>query len=298
MKYHCEHCNYSTEEKQNWYCHKKTKKHLNNKSSKEAQEKNKEISNQNEKIELNKKDDNVDIILIKKDHEIELLKQKLIFLEKELENKNTQFKNLQTENEFHKQLISSAGGLIEKSMNTFNYLLLNYNSAPHINKLNDYTTICQNNEKLIKSLIYYFNKKKLSKYIGDFIIKNYKKNQPELQSFWSSDVGRLNYIIKELIENNKKEFESKWTIDKKGVKMTKYIIEPILEYVKNININYINQNKLDEDQSESEENSKILKQSITLGLINTNINNNELSNEINKYIAPFFFFDKNGIVKK
>lgn len=300
MIYNCEYCKYSTTEKQSWYYHKKSKKHtsimLYIENNKKPQD---EIIVQNDQRNTNTNGTTI----MEKEHEIELLKQKINFIEKELEDKDKQLRDkdhqiqyLQMDNEYHKKIISSAGGLIEKSLNTFNYLLLNYNSAPHINKLEDYSIISQNNQQLIKSLIFYYNKKQLPKYIGDFIIKNYKKDRPELQSLWSSDVGRLNYIIKELIENNKKEFDSKWIIDKKGVKMSKYIIEPVLEYIKSINLGCLN--RTDDNNIDNEKSPHNLKQLITIGSINSSINNGELLNEINKYIAPYFFLDKPGIVKK
>lgn len=221
MKYNCPYCDYATEDRRNWYYHKNGKKH----KQLESEHKNKEINE-------NKNDINV-----KKNHEIELLKEKLKASENEkklikeqLENTkgqleetkkqyekqieavnkqvelvNKHVETLEQQNQFQKQLINSAGGMIKKSMNTLSYLLLNYKNAPHICQLNDYSIISKDTGDLIKSLVHYHNKNKLNKYIGDFIIKQYKKEEPESQSMWSTDTDRLNYFICELLkEQNKK----------------------------------------------------------------------------------------------
>ena len=61
-------------------------------------------------------------------------------------------------------------------MNTLSYLLLNYSNAPHINKLDDYSIISKDMDDLITNITFYYDKNNLDKYIGDFIIKQYKKN--------------------------------------------------------------------------------------------------------------------------
>ena len=290
MKYNCKTCSYETEDRTAWYNHKKTKKH----------------------IKLNENNDGIEkhhnINLLNSQHEIELLKQKLKafenekriikehyekqieasenekkiikeHLEKQIEaaNKhveavNKHVESLQLENQFQKQIINSAGGMIKKSMNTLSYLLLNYKNAPHIKELSDYSIICKNITELVKNLTYYHDKNKLDKFIGDFIIKQYKREEPELQSIWSSDTDRLNYFICELI----KEQKTQWVLDKKGIKMSKYIIKPLLEYIHSMNSNYINQKN--EEIIDNDTNvDKILKEMQILASINADIKNNKLS---------------------
>ena len=147
------------------------------------EEKIKSIENEKKLIENEKKI--IEITLEEKVKSIELTLQE-------------QIKILKTENTFHKQLINSAGGLIGKSMSTMSYLLLNHNNAPALKLLPDYSIITKNDESLIKNLIYHNRKETLEKYIGDFIVEQYKKDDPNLQAMWSSDTERLNYFIREL----------------------------------------------------------------------------------------------------
>ncbi|ARF08598.1 hypothetical protein Catovirus_1_648 [Catovirus CTV1] len=301
MKYNCDICNFETDNRSTWSRHKKSKKHAENLSI----------------LETRKNDTIININNIKKEHEIELLKEKLRNLENQLVKTESQLtetkqhyesqlliskkhyeshiETLKTENNFQKQLINSAGGMIQKSMNTFSYLLQNYNNAPCLNSLNDYSVISNNNDYLIKELILHHNKNKLDKYLGDFIVKHYKKDNPELQAMWNSDTDRLNYIIRELYNiNNNEKISTQWIVDRKGLKMTQQVINPLLEYITNLNTNYLKHQQKINEESLSHCTEKVMKDMCTIASINNDIKNNILSKEINKYIAPYFYFDKNA----
>src|SRR5207249_8087833 len=118
------------------------------------------------------------------------------------------------------------------------YIATNYKTAPALQALDDYSQIQQkyNDSKFIETLIYNFNHNKLDKYLGDMIIKFYKKEDPSQQSLWNSDTSRLTYIIKELLNNN----NSDWLVDKKGIKTCNYIIDPLLQYIDVIIKKYLN----------------------------------------------------------
>lgn len=78
--------------------------------------------------------------------------------------------------------------------------------------------------------------------------------------------------------------------------MSKYIIKPLLEYIHGINSGYITQ-KNEEINKKNTNVNKILKEMQILASINADIKNNKLSSEINKYIAPHFYFDKNQSIE-
>lgn len=307
QKYKCSLCNYLTNDRCSWYSHKKSKKHKHNENISELESKMKHNNSTSTEI-------------LNKSHEVELLRERLKAAESEknmireqLTETKKQFENtgkeyekrieeikehletLKFENQFQKQLINSAGGIIKKSMNTLSYLLLNYRNAPHITELSDYSILSKNTDDLIKSMTFYYNKNRLDKYIGDFIIKHYKKQEPEQQSLWSSDTDRLNYFICEFLKQDKKNDKKQWILDKKGIKMSRYVIKPLLDYIYGINSVYINDKNKEIGNFGIEQfnkTEKILKELHTLASINADIKNSKLSNEINKYIAPHFYFDK------
>lgn len=214
---------------------------------------------------------------------------------------------LENENDFHKQLVSAAGGILQKSMNTMSYLLLNYDNAPQLQTLSDYSLLSKDNTTLIRDLVHFYNKGTFDKFIGDFIVKQYKKNDPELQALWSSDTDRLNYFIKELVKHKNLENignnnsinlltidKTKWIMDKKGIKVSNYIIEPLLEYIQKIGINYLDSINRNIDNFPIDQTTKLINDMQTIAEINCGIKNKSLAKNINKYIAPYFYLNKDN----
>ena len=141
---------------------------------------------------------------------------------------------------------------------------------------------------LIASLVYNFNNNCLHKYLGDFIVKYYKKNDPAQQSLWNSDVSRLTYIIKELLVSK----ESIWNHDYKGVQTKNYIVNPLLKHIRTCIDEYWITN-IDYIQSGDIEAVKNMQSTyITMHKIRKEIDNGSLSDNIIKYIAPQFYMGK------
>ncbi|ARF08374.1 hypothetical protein Catovirus_1_424 [Catovirus CTV1] len=332
MKYDCICCNYSTNDKGNWSKHKKSLKHIKN--SNKVDKTTTSLSDPNPTLIRPLSEGVVfkkyicqhcgEVFSVKgnlsrhlkycKQNEYKLLQKeyekykkdneadtKIKILEEKLKSCQNHIEILKTENKFQKQLIESAGGMIKKSMNTMSYLLLNYNDAPQLEALNDYSAISENTQSLIENLIHYNKQGKIDKFIGDFIIRQYKKDDPKFQSIWSSDIERLNYFIRELINNNPNQQESKveltnkslnWLIDKKGIKVEKNIIEPLLNYIHDIGVKYLNEKAKEIDTTSADDAVKIISKMQEIGEINCGIRNKTISNNINKYIAPHFFLNK------
>jgi len=215
---------------------------------------------------------------------------------KKLKEYDDQIKVLTSENnhykreiEYYKMLLDNAGGMLKSSISSLSYIIGNYKNAPpieyiKINKILNKDII--DNNKLILKLIYHSKHRSVHEYLGDFIIEVYKKMDPEKQSLWNTDYTRLNYIVREIINKD----TSDWSVDKKGVKTNKYIIEPLLDYIKPILIKYQKKkgrtiNKVD-DQCEYIADSMRLIAEIIDG-----IDDGTLAINILKYIAPHFYMD-------
>lgn len=65
----------------------------------------------------------------------------------------------------------------------------------------------------------------IDKYFVDIILKLYKPINPIEQSIWSTDARRNNYLIKV-----SKDGESIWIVDKKGLKLIKIAILPLIRF--------------------------------------------------------------------
>jgi hypothetical protein len=145
----------------------------------------------------------------------------------------------------------------------------------------------EDKKQLVEILIYNAKQKSLDKLLGDHIIKYYKKDNPEEQSFHTTDCSRLNYIVRELIEN-----ALIWSIDKNGIKICSSIVKPLIKKC----------------IATLMEHQKLLLNEMTLGNFNKqkeveliidiimSIDSGTLEADINKYIAPYFNLEKSKII--
>lgn len=307
MKYACDQCNYVTYDKSNYNRHLKSQihTHLNHIEPCTVQETdqerpsllacetcNKSFSCKSSLMRHIKKNcsnskslDN--IITLKQKLENENLKQKLEnyedliqqyksinekLLEHAKNNKNTKVTNITNNNISVK--------------NHINYIKDNYSNAPPLTALEDYSII-ESNDELINDIIYNHNHKSLDQYLGNFLVKCYKKNNSSQQSIWNSDVSRVTYVIKELLANKK----SLWNHDYKGIKTKNYIITPLLKYIKEYICDYIDNYVLDFKKLSARECQAIAERQLILGYVMQYIDTN-LSEDIIKYIAPHFHVNK------
>ena len=238
-------------------------------------------------------------------------------------SKKTEINKLKTENDKLKDLVNKYEEMNNKLFdyvknnksivnNTYhisvkNYVQQNYPNAPVLKGLNDYAKIKYDDQisvendngntidklthyddNFIDTLTYNYNNNYLHKYLGDFIIKYYKKDNPSEQSMWSSDTSRLTYIIKELLSTN----ESIWNHDYKGIKTKNCIVNPLLEFIKeNIDGYWINH--LDNCKSINlNELNKFNNIYQTIYKIKKEIDSDKLSNDIVRYMAPHFYMNK------
>lgn len=196
---------------------------------------------------------------------------------------------LMAENANLKSLVNNAGNVIKTSMSTMSYVIQNYKDAPALASTKDFSALHyeQTNEEFVEDLVREHKHKLLGAYIGDFIVKMYKKDDPSEQSIWNSDTSRLTYVIREII---KKKVD--WRVDKKGIKTTDRIINPILSYVEKSVREYMETFDMDYDLCSAKEAEKRMLKLKGAAEILTAIKDKVLSEDINRYIAPHFYLDK------
>ena len=137
--------------------------------------------------------------------------------------------------------------------------------------------------QLVEILIYNAKQKSLDKLLGDHIVKNYKKDNPEDQSFHTTDCSRLNYLVRELIEN-----ALTWSVDKNGIKICKDIVKPLIK--KCIDALLEHQKFLLQEMGSGNFN-KQKEVELIIDVI-MSIDSGSLEADINKYIAPYFNLNK------
>jgi hypothetical protein len=241
MKFICDICNYSTNTHCNYKKHILTKKH-SKKVNTCTEICRKCIGNVLEKCDSNKHFCEACLKTFNNAGNLskhrKICSANTIWIEK-LKDKNLEIKKIKKENqnkidllereiETLKNVIDCTGGIVKTSMSAINYAIKNYNNAPEIKMITNGDVINENDndEKFGSDIIYYFRHKTLAQFVGDYIIKIYKKDDAKTQSIWSTDTSRLTYIIRKAIKNN-----PQWMVDKKGTNITIYIIDPIIEYM-------------------------------------------------------------------
>jgi len=307
MKYLCETCNYSTDTKFCYQKHLKTNKHNENVhhqlnySPKPPQ--NSPKLSKNEKL----KDIICQFCNQKFTRACNLTRHKKICSEnptvnntlalqdkdKEIEHLKDKIEMLQSENRNLKIIVTNAGSIIKTSVSTLSYVMQNYTDAPALKPLNDYDTIQYNDKDdefdIMTMIFHHHRKRSLAGYLGDFIVKSYKKDDPSQQALWSSDAVRLTYVVREIL--NKK---TDWSVDKGGIKTSSYIINPFLEYIKQLLVDFNEENRL-----ENHLNDNVLRMKQRMDDLNAsaeiiaNIKNKVLSEQLLKHIAPHFYLNKN-----
>lgn len=278
----CELCEYLTTNKSNYNKHMKSRRHAD--KFKQEQDDDKYIckycNKQFSKYYNLSRHDAICLTKIK-EMEAKLLEYRHLMKMAELE----------IELKYANQKISDLENNITYKISVKNYVQQNYPEAPALLPLPDYSAITYDedtevvDDDFISTLVYNYNNNCLHKYFGDFIIKYYRTEDPSQQSVWSSDISRLTYVVKELLSNNK----SIWNHDYKGVKTKEYIVLPLLNYIK-LYIDKFWIDNLDSFKHFKGANTlgKLQNTYNTIYKIKNDIESDVLSNDIIRYIAPYF----------
>jgi hypothetical protein len=342
MPFECIFCNYKTEDRTNFYHHKKTKKHLEKSSKSETPNEQKSFLPQklpflpplphvettckvikgNSKVtEVKEKIiENLECLMCNRNfnHKSNLSRHKKTCKKKEEKSNNEEILKIQLENEKRINqilcdMLNNANVLVNKttniannaqnvSLSAINYANKVYKDAPILKPMENFKInnldYDKENEKaqLLETIIYYSRTNSLHKLLGDHIVKHYKKEKPEEQMFHTTDVARLSYIVKQIIdeasEKNNYTADEAWQKDPSGKEICKFIIEPlikkIVEYLGEYQKELFKKNPVYMTKDEKET-MKIICDIIIEDEIG------QLCNSINRYIAPYFNLKKKEI---
>lgn len=137
-------------------------------------------------------------------------------------------------------------------------------------------------------MIYYYDKHTLDKFIGKIIKNEYRKNNPEIQQFWATDVSRLSFLVRRVMKENDKI----WVNDKKGILVKKYVIIPILVEVKEMIDKYEKycKHKLETEcmTMKMDDLEKLGNSSISCEALSSDLGGETIHDLVLKYITPCF----------
>jgi hypothetical protein len=186
------------------------------------------------KLEIDKKlneikrDFEKQILLIKSEYEKTLQEVKNKELEIRINDMKTQINDLKYANTQMHESNKISSLTLDKSVSALTYLTINRKKAPVLQQITQEKAkeLLHYEKRLYDFIIHHNNGGTLDQYIGDIVLRYIKKQNPDEQSVWNSDVSRLTYLVRCLIED-----EQKWQRDAKGVLFNKFVITPILNYL-------------------------------------------------------------------
>jgi hypothetical protein len=207
------------------------------------------------------------------------------------------------------KLIDNSGTLVNNSLNTINktvnaltYINKTFDTTPAIQPLLNYDMFKKPKDgQLVEELIHYHRQKMLSGYIGDVYIKEYVKDNPMEQGIWNTDNTRLTYYVRVILDKNKivkptkktsqertNKNNPEWVADKKGILISDYTLQPILDFLSSEITKYINTKTTYMLKYPKKPTGKIMSNLTSCGDISILIDNGKLKIDILKYIAPKF----------
>ncbi len=190
-------------------------------------------------------------------------------------------------------LLNSAGSIVKKSMSTLNYIVTHYTNAPKLEPIKNIERISEHVscKDFVRMIASEYNHKTLAAFVGNFILADYKKDNPAVQSVWNSDANRLTYIVRHVINESKYN----WHVDKKGLMVYEYIIGPVLEHIGVQMRDYIE--RTSEKIKRRKFGSKVLNELVSIQHdavhILKSIEDGTLGDAISKYLAPRLHFANN-----
>jgi len=322
-KYNCKNCEYSTDDRGNFYKHNLSKRHLK-KATNHSTEKTPfakicrkfagslpgEIpkrytcddcqfetahasSYSKHKKRCANKNNNVNAII--DDLKESKMKNKLIeqeneFLKREVENK----KMIERMHNQHvlllRQLIASSTKGSNGSVTSTLYE--HYQNNPPLKEIEymKLNSLIKPKSKLVDEMISCYKHNTLHEFLSRFILNIYKKKNYAEQSLFASDTSRLSYMIKETIYDN----VSEWVPDKKGVKTKKLIIQPLTNHVIDL-LEFCERRlvlKISDDISNTE---SLMRKKDDILHLKYYIEDGKLDDKINKFICAYLVMDKNMI---
>jgi hypothetical protein len=139
-----------------------------------------------------------------------------------------------------------------------------------------------------EAIIFYYQKKMFSQFIGEAIKKEYKKDNQEEQKFWASDVARLTFIVRRVLTKTKKKKENVWIKDSNGTSLLNLLIIPSLNEIKRVLAIYADECHEKIKHLDNYMVEKIGNNIFEANKIINDINLSEFEKPILRYIAPHF----------
>jgi hypothetical protein len=204
-----------------------------------------------------------------------------------------QINDLKLDKEKIFSLASTNSHIINSSISAIKHLTMYHKNAPALRQIVDFTTFhieYPDNTSFIKAVVQQQRDKTLDVFIGEYLVKIYKTDDPFQQSIWTTDAVRFSYLIRELMKDGSLE----WITDKNGVVATKTVVKPILAYLKKLIKQFIKEchKECTQENKTLEKQTELIAYQRDCNLILTNITNRSIEKDVKKYVSIALFLDK------
>ena len=259
-KYSCNECNYSTDRLSNLKNHNNSKKHL-------AQINSAKINQECPVMYENPTLDPLKCLYCKIEfknirnksrHEnicsLKIIEDLKIKYENKIKNiKYEHEKELEIEkikNEFNNKLVESKQENLndnrkamkfERKLTKLELIQKQLSNNPPLVAIEDVTDIhedFEDTDEFLKELIYHNKRNHLHKYIGEYIVKKYKKDDPRQQSIFTTDSSRLGFVYATKNKNGD-DPAIIWQKDTNGNEVGDIMALPILIYIRSLITIYV-----------------------------------------------------------
>jgi hypothetical protein len=202
----------------------------------------------------------------------------------------------ENENEYHKTVANNAGQIVNKTMNMLTYAVQNFKETPKLETLDSTTArkllkhevkggknIKVNDDQVAEYIAKISEAKILPKHLGNTLVSHYKKDDPNRQSIWTTDVNRIKFIAKTT---------EGWIKDNNCDIINKAIITPLLKEVTKVMDEYCNDRMNSITKMTGREEAKYVEVSEQRVNIKSDMITEKLNKAILKHISPCFLMQK------
>jgi hypothetical protein len=245
------------------------------------------------KMVLDEKNKLIETTTKMKDKELELTSK---IKDKELELTSKIKDIYENENEYHKTIANNAGQIVNKTMNMLTYAVQNFKETPKLETLDSTTArkllkhevnggknIKVNDDQVAEYIAKISEAKILPKHLGNTLVSHYKKDDPNRQSIWTTDVNRIKFIAKTT---------DGWIKDNNCDMINKAIITPLLKEVTKVMDEYCNDRMENINKMSGREEAKYVEVSEQRVNIKSDMISEKLNKAILKHISPCFLMQK------
>lgn len=304
MSYFCKICNYKTDRKYRYERHLGTQKHEQKVSIYEATQKananlgqskmykckkcGKEYSHRPSLTRHRKKCGGNDDLQDSVAGQVNALKEQMNEMMRQFEERENKFEEKEQKLVEELKKLKKNNGVPQ--ITNYNFIQQNFGNAPVLKTLDldaEEFALFEDENEFMDTLEHHYNNGIMDRYLGDYVIRKYKTENPAEQAMWNTDKARNNYLIRDMIDEN----GPYWCEDASAREIKNRVIRPLLKKIDQLIRKRMK--ALDSDnQCGKGYLQKALSRMQKLSAMQTEAKYDNMAQKIIRYITPVFHLDQ------